>query len=221
MPKSEANGNNSRVRVQPERKRRGKPDQTVESGLAAGQEGLSHLPEALSRSDFSQRTFEHHAALLADPRMSRRMYASQRAAIVMQLQRDYGNRYVQRLVKRISEKRAEAVQAKLTVGPAGDKYEQEADRVAKQVMETVSTPGPEAAQRQAPEEEEEMLQAKPLAQRQADHEDEEMLQAKPLAQRQADDEDEEMLQALGAAPGGRRRRGDAPSQATGAEAGRP
>ena len=181
MPKSEASGNNSRVRVQPERKRRGKPDQNVESGHAAGREGLSHLPEALSRSDYSQRTFEHHAALLADPRMSRRMYTSQRTAIVMQLQRDYGNRYVQRLVKHIAQMRAETVQAKLTVGPAGDKYEQEADRVATQVMETVSSRGPEAAQRQAPEEAE--VQMKPTAQRQ----EEEKLQMKPLAQRQEEE----------------------------------
>ena len=167
MPKSEASSKSSTVRAQAERTPRVKPGQTVESDLIAGKEGLSHLPEALLRSDFSQRTFEQHAALLADPRMSRRMYTSQRAAIVMQLQRDYGNRYVQRLVKHVSRMRAEAVQAKLTVGPAGDKYEQEADRVAKQVMETVSSPGQEAAQRQAPEDEE-MLQAKPLAQRQAD-----------------------------------------------------
>ncbi len=35
----------------------------------------------------------------------------------MQLQRDYGNQYVQRLVEHIQHKRTETVQAKLTVGP--------------------------------------------------------------------------------------------------------
>ena len=107
------------------------------------------------------------------------MYAGERARIVLQLQRDYGNRYVQRLVTHISQKRAEAVQTKLAVGPAGDKYEQEADRIAKTVMQTMSPPAPEAAQRQ--EEEEEELQMKPLLQRQ--EEEEEELQMKPLLQR--------------------------------------
>ena len=44
--------------------------------------------ESLLDSDFSQSTFERHAALLSDSRMSRPMYASQRAMIVRQLQRD-------------------------------------------------------------------------------------------------------------------------------------
>ena len=56
--------------------------------------------------------------------------------------------------------RAQAVQATLTIGPAGDKYEQVPDRV----HETVSAPGQGAAQRQAREEEED-LQMKPVAQR--------------------------------------------------------
>ena len=113
--------------------------------------------------------------------MSQLMHAGQRAMIVQQLQRDYGNGYVQRLVEHISETRGAAVQPKLTVGPASDKYEQEADRIAKQVMETVSSPSQEAAQRQAPQEDQLELQAKPLVQRQALEEEE--LQMKPLAQR--------------------------------------
>ena len=47
---------------------------------------------------------------------------------ILQLQRVAGNRAVQRLLARGK------VQAKLTVGPADDKYEQEADRVAAEVM---------------------------------------------------------------------------------------
>jgi hypothetical protein len=55
---------------------------------------------------------------------------------VMMLQCIYGNRAVQRLI-----------QAKLSVGPAGDKYEQEADRVADQVMRlSVPAPSKPAAQ---------------------------------------------------------------------------
>lgn len=68
------------------------------------------------------------------------------------------------------------VQARITVSSPGDRYEQEADRVAEQVM-----PMPESfVQRQA--EEEDLLQAKPqitpLVQRQ-DETEEESLQAKP------------------------------------------
>ena len=148
-------------------------------------EGPSSHPDDLLQSDFSQRTFERHAALLADPRLSRRMYASQRSAIVMQLQRDYGNRYVQRLVKHNSLKVADAVQTKLKVGPAGDKFEQEADRVAKHVMSSIASSGPETAQRQEEEEEEE-LQMMPVAQRQ--EEEEEELQMMPVLRRQEEEE---------------------------------
>lgn len=119
-------------------------------------------------------------------------------ADILALQRGYGNRAVSGLV-----------QTKLTVGAAGDQYEQEADRVAEQVM-TMPAPGvsqqPAAlrqpgVQRQEMEEEEE-LQMKPAAEQQAvqRQEEEEEVQMKPLAasvtpliQRQ-DMEDEEELQ---------------------------
>ena len=50
------------------------------------------------------------------------------ATDLTQMQARYGNRAVQRLLK------SHSVQAKLEVGPANDPYEQEADRVAQQVM---------------------------------------------------------------------------------------
>ena len=110
---------------------------------------------------------------------------------------------MQRLIK------SGTLQAKLKIGQLGDKYEQEADRVADAVMR-MPEPG---VQRQVEPEEEETLQSKPLAnqitslvqvQRQEEpEEDEEMLQAKPLAeeitplvQRQVEpEEEEEELQA--------------------------
>jgi hypothetical protein len=49
-----------------------------------------------------------------------------RAPALLALQRTHGNRYVQRVVS--------GIQAKLVVGQPGDVYEQEADRVAEQVM---------------------------------------------------------------------------------------
>ena len=67
--------------------------------------------------------------------------------------------------------RSTGAQAKLTIGQANDKYEQEADRVADQVMRMSDD---DVAQRQSVnEEEEETLQTKPLVQRQ-----EEPVQAK-------------------------------------------
>ena len=118
-------------------------------------------------------------------------------AEILQLQQAAGNRAVSGLIQ------ASLIQASLRVGPAGDAYEQEADRVAAQVMSpTASTP---AVQRLGEEEEE--LQAKPLAasitplvQRAALPEEEE-LQARPLLQRQAVEEEEE-LQAKPAEDGG-------------------
>src|SRR5689334_20302458 len=53
--------------------------------------------------------------------------------LLLQLQRTHGNRYVQRLVARSKPDRA-LIQPKLMVGPANDKYEQEADHVAQQLI---------------------------------------------------------------------------------------
>ena len=74
------------------------------------------------------------------------------------------------------------IQAKLTVSPPNDAYEQEADRVADAVMRMPE----EALSRQPLEEEEELLQTKPDIfdgcsddlQRQVEEEEEELLQAK-------------------------------------------
>jgi len=118
---------------------------------------------------------------------------------VLHLQRTIGNQAVQRLIK------SGALQAKLKIGQPGDRYEQEADRVADAVMRM---PEPGVQREVEPEEEEETLQSKPLAsqitplvqvQRQEEpEEEEETLQAKPLAeeitplvQRQIEPEEEE------------------------------
>lgn len=53
---------------------------------------------------------------------------------MLQLQRTIGNRAVGKLLTKTDPR--SVIQAKLTVGPVADKYEQEADRVAQQVMST-------------------------------------------------------------------------------------
>lgn len=80
------------------------------------------------------------------------------------LQRTIGNQAV-----------GQFIQAKLKIGQPGDKYEQEADRIADKVM---SMPEPNI-QRQEEEEEEE-IQTKPIAE-----------QITPLVQRQVEEEEEE------------------------------
>lgn len=80
------------------------------------------------------------------------MHTAERGPVLLALQRIHGNRYVQRVVA--------GIQAKLKVGQPGDKYEQEADRVADAVMRM---PEPQV-QRQVEEEEEgeKFLQTKEL-----------------------------------------------------------
>jgi hypothetical protein len=96
-----------------------------------------------------------------------------------------------------------AIQPKIAVGAPGDKYEQEADRMAAQVMSMAAPVHSPSVQRQAAPEEEEVptnpLEASitPLVQREVMPEEEEV-QMKPLTtgtlQREAMPEDEEPVQ---------------------------
>jgi len=95
------------------------------------------------------------------------------------LQRSMGNQALGRLTR---------IQAKLTLGPIGDKYEQEADAVAKQVVGRLSDGEQTEVQRQEDEEEVQMQSVSGL-QRQEDEED---LQMKPIAHLQRLEEEEEV-----------------------------
>lgn len=122
------------------KQRRGK-DQSINSSGKSPQSDNKSKGSGLSRSvsggGTSEEMFERHAALLGDQRMSHPANASQRADIVRQIQRDYGNSYVQRLVDHVSSQTSGGIQAKLEVGAADDKYEREADKIAKAVMKNV------------------------------------------------------------------------------------
>ncbi|WP_218081724.1 eCIS core domain-containing protein [Anthocerotibacter panamensis] len=79
------------------------------------------------------------------------------------------------------------LQFKLTLGQPADQYEQEADRVAAQVVSQINAPQP-SQQVQRQEQEEETLQMQPAAgviQREELPSEEETLQMQPLVQRQA------------------------------------
>ena len=91
-----------------------------------------------------------------------------------------------------------AIQPKLTIGKPNDREEQEADRVAEEVMNA-----PQPLQKLEQPEEEEIMQLKPLVLRQlddtSDEEEEEILQPKPILRRNqeemsVEDEEEEILQ---------------------------
>ena len=109
------------------------------------------------------------------------MRAGERAPVLSGLQQTHGNRYVQRVVS--------GIQAKLVVGQPGDKYEQEADRVADAVVQMAEPEVQRQVEPEEEEEEEELVQPKLAAnaeypiQRQVDEEEEEeeeLLQTKEL-----------------------------------------
>jgi hypothetical protein len=76
------------------------------------------------------------------------------------------------------------LQTKLTVGAVGDKYEQEADRVASQVVDIINSPETNSPiQREAEEDSEDGLQRKSLTSIQRDDAEEEDLQMKSTIQR--------------------------------------
>jgi len=123
------------------------------------------LLEGLLGSSFGDLATDRHAALLSYPRLSHPANAGLKQQMVSGLQAKYGNVYVQRLLK------SQAVQAKLTVNPPDDQYEQEADRVA-----DAMTRAPVSRVQRETEEEE--LQAEPLSDVQRNKEEEEELQTK-------------------------------------------
>jgi hypothetical protein len=121
-----------------------------------------------------------------------------------QLQRLVGNRAVTQLLAKVAPRRAHPMlQPKLTVGPVGDRYEQEADRVADQVLSvpTLSPAvtgeagrGTQQVQRQgeAQEQQATSLAASitPLVQRQAeDQVDPDEIQLKPFVGIQRQEEE--------------------------------
>ncbi len=90
---------------------------------------------------------------------------------ILNLHQTIGNQAVQRLFE------SGFIQGKLTVGEPNDKYEQEADRVADEVMRM---PEPQVQRQSEEDEEEEMIQTKPVGE-----------QITPLVQRQVEPEEEE------------------------------
>jgi uncharacterized protein DUF4157 len=106
---------------------------------------------------------------------------------VVQMQRYLGNQAVQRLMKegrlQLSGSN-DVLQAKLTVTAAGDQYEQEADRVAQQVMGGSA----DTAQREA--EEDELQMKRDIVQREA--EEDELQMKRDVIQREGEEDELQM-----------------------------
>jgi hypothetical protein len=83
---------------------------------------------------------EHPAATAPHPALLLRVAGPLAPHQALQLQRAVGNRATARLLGR---KNSPPVQTKLVVGPAGDAFEQEADRVAREVVKNLDAPASE------------------------------------------------------------------------------
>jgi hypothetical protein len=108
------------------------------------------------------------------------------------------NESVQRSSLPLQPSSALPIQAKLTVGQVGDQYEQEADRVAAQVVEQINAPPSatgegQAVQRMGQEEEDLQMQRSSLAIQRVEQAEEEDLQMMPMEksmQRMGEEDDE-------------------------------
>jgi hypothetical protein len=115
--------------------------------------------ETLDRSPHSVRGQQPQSARLSTPLILQRAYADPSSLTprdIKHLQRTIGNSAVIGLLSKST-----GLQAALKLGPAGDPYEQEADRVAQQVVRQIDRPQP--VQRESIQEEDELAQAKPLS----------------------------------------------------------
>jgi hypothetical protein len=92
-----------------------------------------HLNGRASKSTGTQQTPSSLPSIQRESMDISRLQPNQ----ILSLQRSIGNQAVQDL---ISANREPVVQTKLQVGPAGDRYEQEADRVAQQVVNDPPAP---------------------------------------------------------------------------------
>lgn len=108
-----------------------------------------HVPKQTAKADSRQhQTVGHSNVEYGSPLPRKSLDALQAQPKVpykelLQMQRQQGNRHVNQVLqqsKSSTAHRQPVVQAKLTIGPVGDRYEQEADRVAQQVVKRLNAP---------------------------------------------------------------------------------
>lgn len=131
---------------------------------------------------------ERYSSLLTSHFLSHSANCAIRDRTFLQIQQDYGNRFVQGVVKKANisvRNRPSEIQAKLRMGQPGDKYELEADRMAEQVMRMPDSVCPgfiedglihRQVEGEETKKEEEFIQPKPISE-----------QITPLIQKQVED----------------------------------
>ncbi len=136
-----------------------------------------------SATENAQPASVHVQRALQDPRP-----IDSSADTLQAMQRTHGNQMIDRMVNGRSGGLQHPIQAKLTVTPADDQYEREADQTAEQVVKQMNAPATDSVQRM--EEEEEMMMKRDSVQRQEMPEEEEMMMKRDSVQRM---EEEEMM----------------------------
>ncbi len=121
MPKCRPNLDDVTNRTPTGLKVSGNGRRALESRNATAKYGSRYHDATPLGVDPGKQAFDRHAALLDDSRLSRSGNGIQRAMAVRKLQRDYGTRYVQRLIEHISRRSLTRIQAKSAAGPAWDK----------------------------------------------------------------------------------------------------
>ena len=135
-----------------------------------------------SATENAQPASVHVQRALQDPRP-----IDSSADTLQAMQRTHGNQMIDRMVNGRSGGLQHPIQAKLTVTPADDQYEREADQTAEQVVKQMNAPATDSVQRM---EEEEMMMKRDSVQRQEMPEEEEMMMKRDSVQRM---EEEEMM----------------------------
>ena len=175
-------------------------------GASVRQAGKSPQQSQLAQTLSRVGNAGNHAALLNRAPSPQQ---SSNKNLLLHLQRQYGNSYVNQVVNQAQHNGSTSsqqppVQTKLTIGPVGDKYEREADRTATEVVQRINAPaaaafsGGQTVQREKMPEEE--VQKKPqisAIQREVmPGEDEQQAQMKPDAASIKKPEEEDKLKHL-------------------------
>jgi hypothetical protein len=131
---------NRAAKAQPDKKIQPRFKQTVVEARADDLAGLAQRPGSLIATA-AVGTLQAQAARLGDARL----HTVQRQALATKIGRIQGNQHLQRVIATLKDDgqrgpysngnqcQTGKIQARLTVGPVGDRYEREADRVAEQV----------------------------------------------------------------------------------------
>lgn len=149
--------------LQPNRQIRKKAEES--DALARGYDPLRNTTCRIGDSACAAK----HVSIIRRTGLFHSVNESQKVGSLLRLQQQYGNRFVRGII-------AQNIQAKLKTGQPGDICEQEAGRVAEQVMQM-----PEPQPQRQSEEESARIQPKPLTE-----------QITPLVQRQLEEEEGEL-----------------------------